>query len=64
MLRILKESSDAQFTPCNDGIFERNLIIFGSKVQTFVNIGPRTSSETFRFQHNAWHDLDVVAPAG
>ena len=58
MLRILQKSSDAQFTPCHDGIFERNLIIFDSKVQTVVNIGPRTSPETFRFQHNAWLDLD------
>jgi hypothetical protein len=58
VLRILQESSDAQFTPCHDGIFERNLIIFDSKIQTFVNIGSRTSPETFRFQHNAWHDLD------
>jgi polygalacturonase len=58
VLRILQESSDARFTPCHDGIFERNLIIFDSKVQTFVNVGPRTSPETFRFQHNAWLDLD------
>lgn len=58
VLRILQENSDAQFTPCHDGIFERNLIIFDSKVQTVVNIGPRTSPETFRFQHNAWLDLD------
>lgn len=58
VLRILQESSDVQFTPCHDGIFERNLIIFDSKVQTFMNVGPRTSPETFRFQHNAWLDLD------
>jgi hypothetical protein len=58
VLRILQESSDAQFTPCHDGVFEHNFIIFDSKVQTFVNVGPGTSSETFRFQHNAWHDLD------
>lgn len=58
VLRILQENSGAQFTPCHDGIFECNLIIFNSKVQTFVNIGPMTSPETFRFQHNAWHDLD------
>lgn len=58
VLRILQETSDARFTPCHNGIFERNLIIFDSKVQTFVNVGPGTSSETFRFQHNAWYDLD------
>jgi len=58
VLRILQESSDARFTPCHNGVFEHNLIIFDSKVQFFVNIGPRTSPETFRFQHNAWLDLD------
>jgi hypothetical protein len=58
VLRILQESSDIRFKPCHDGIFERNLIIFDSKVQTFVNIGPGTSPETFRFQHNGWLDLD------
>lgn len=58
VLRILQESSDIRFKPCHDGIFERNLIIFDSKVQTFVNIGPGTSPETFQFQHNGWLDLD------
>ncbi len=58
VLRILQESSDAQFTPCHNGIFQHNLIIFDSKIQTFVNVGPRTSPGTFRFEHNAWHDLD------
>ena len=58
VLRILQESRDARFKPCHDGVFEHNLIIFDSKIQTFVNVGPRTSPETFRFQRNAWHDLD------
>ncbi|NQV33615.1 MAG: right-handed parallel beta-helix repeat-containing protein [Phycisphaeraceae bacterium] len=58
VLRILQESSDAQFSFCHDGVFEYNLILFDSKVETFVNVGPRTSPETFRFHHNAWHDLD------
>jgi hypothetical protein len=58
VLRILQESRDARFKPCHDGIFRHNLIIFDSKVQTFVNIGPRTSPGTFRFEHNVWHDLD------
>jgi pectate lyase len=58
VLRILQETSDARFMPCHDGIFERNLIIFDSKVQTYVNVGPGTSPETFRFQQNAWLDLD------
>ena len=58
VLRILQESSDARFKPCHDGVFERNLVIFDSKVQVFVNTGPGTAPETFRFRHNAWLDLD------
>lgn len=58
VLRILQESSDARFIPCHNGVFKNNLIIFDSKVQTFVNVGPGTSPGTFQFQHNAWHDLD------
>lgn len=58
VLRILQESRDARFKPCHDGVFEYNLIIFDSKVQTFVNVGPRTAPGTFMFGYNAWYDLD------
>ena len=58
VLRILQETSDARFKNCHNGIFKHNLIIFDSKVQIFVNVGPRTSPETFNFHHNAWLDLD------
>jgi len=58
ILRILQETTDPKFKPCHDGVFENNLIIYDSKVQTFVNIGPRTAPQTFRFRRNAWRDLD------
>ncbi len=58
VLRILQESADAQFKPCHHGVFEHNLIIFDSKVQIFVNVGPRTAPETFRFHNNAWYGVD------
>ncbi len=58
VLRILQESQDARFKPCHGGIFERNLVIYDSRVQVFVNVGPGTAPETFAFRHNAWHDLD------
>ncbi len=58
ILRILQESRDARFKPCHDGLFERNLIVFDSKVHTFVNVGPGTSAETFMFEHNAWIDIE------
>lgn len=58
ILRILQETADPKFKPCHDGIFENNLIIYDSRVQTFVNIGPRTAPQTFTFRRNAWHNLD------
>ncbi len=58
ILRILQETKDTKFRPCHDGIFENNLIIYDSRINVFVNIGPRTSPETFRFRNNAWHQAD------
>jgi len=58
ILRILQETADPKFKPCHDGVFENNLIIYDSKVQVFVNIGPRTAPQTFKFRRNAWHNLD------
>ena len=58
VLRILQESRDARFKPCHGGVFEQNLVIYDSRVQVFVNVGPGTADGTFTFRHNAWHDLD------
>jgi len=58
ILRILQETKDAKFKPCHSGIFENNLIIYDSKVDVFVNVGPRTAPETFKFRNNAWHQVD------
>ncbi|MBN1125790.1 MAG: right-handed parallel beta-helix repeat-containing protein [Sedimentisphaerales bacterium] len=58
VLRILQETKDTRFKPCHDGLFENNLIIFDSRVKTFVNIGPGTAPETFHFHHNAWFDME------
>jgi hypothetical protein len=57
-LRILQETSDPRFKPCHGGLFEHNLIIFDSRVQIFVNVGPRTAPETFVLHHNAWCDIE------
>jgi len=57
ILRILQETKDARFKPCHGGIFENNLIVFDSRAEVFVNIGPGTYPETFVFRNNAWHDL-------
>jgi len=56
VLRILQETGDPQFKPCHSGVFEDNLVIYDSRVQTFVNVGPRTAPETFVFRHNVWCD--------
>ena len=58
ILRILQETTNSKFKPCHDGVFENNLIIYDSKVQVFVNIGPGTAPQTFTFRRNAWHNLD------
>jgi len=58
VLRILQETNDPRFQPSHGGVFERNLIIYDSRVQVFVNVGPRTAAETFTFRHNAWLDAD------
>ena len=58
VLRILQENQDPRFSPCHGGVFENNLIVYDANIQHYVNVGPGTASETFRFHHNAWHDLD------
>lgn len=58
VLRILQETSDPRFKPCHSGLFEHNLIFFDSRVQIFVNVGPRTAPETFVFRHNVWCDTE------
>ena len=58
VLRILQETSDPQFKPCHGGLFEHNLVIYDSRVQIFVNVGPRTAPETFVFRRNAWCDVE------
>ncbi len=58
VLRILQETSDPQFQPSHGGVFEHNVIVYDSRVQVFVNVGPRTAPETFAFRHNVWIDAE------
>jgi hypothetical protein len=45
--------------PCRNGRFEHNLIVFRrSDLRTYVNIGPDTAPETFRFSNNFWYCED------
>jgi len=58
ILRILQETADPRFHPSHGGVFEHNLVVYDSRVQVFVNVGPRTAPETFTFRHNVWLDAD------
>ncbi len=58
ILRILQEQPTDRFQPCQGGVFEHNLIVFDRRVQVFVNTGPNTMPETFRFRGNAWFDSE------
>jgi hypothetical protein len=58
VLRILQETTDPQFLPCHDGVFEDNLVFYDARVQVFVNVGPRTAPETFVFRRNVWCDVE------
>jgi hypothetical protein len=57
VLRILQETSDPNFTPCQNGVFENNLIVYDTRVDVLVNVGPRTTPETFAFRRNVWCDV-------
>jgi hypothetical protein len=56
VLRILQETRDKRFKPSHGGSFENNLVVFDSKIRTFVNVGSGTSPESFTFRANAWFD--------
>ena len=59
VIRILQEVDAEDFVTCQRGRFEHNLIVWRSDdVRTFVNIGPNTKPDTFRFANNWWYCLD------
>jgi hypothetical protein len=55
--RILQEKPTPQWESVAHGRFTRNLVLFDHQVRRFINIGPNTRPETFRFSENAWIDL-------
>jgi hypothetical protein len=58
--RILQETRDPRFRPSHDGVFEKNVVVFDRRVgrPEFINIGPGTAPETWKFIGNAWCDTD------
>lgn len=61
VVRILQETREPGFVPCRNGVFEANLIVFRSTLRDFVNVGPATAPETFRFAQNWWYCEDRPA---
>jgi hypothetical protein len=58
VVRILQENTADGFLPCQDGIFEHNLVVFDSRVRVFANVGPNTAPKSFTFHHNSWYQTD------
>jgi hypothetical protein len=58
--RILQETRDPQFKPSHDGLFAKNVVVFDRRVgrPEFINVGPRTAPETWKFVDNAWFDAE------
>jgi len=59
-LRILQETRELDFKPCQRGEFSNNIVAFRSDrwASGGVNIGPGTLPETFLFKGNLWYCLD------
>lgn len=59
LFRILQENQAEQFAPCRNGRFQNNLVVFrAEEIATAVNIGVKTSPETFEFAENFWYCED------
>jgi len=59
LMRILQETTAEGFAPCRNGRFEHNIIVFRrADLNVFVNIGPHTKPESFKFSGNLWYCED------
>jgi hypothetical protein len=62
VVRILQETTGAEFVPSRNGRFERNLIVYqGARVREAVNVGPKTEPGSFVFKENWWFCEDRPA---
>lgn len=58
-IRILQETQLADFVPCRQGRFLKNVVLFrGEDISTLLNIGDKTAPETFTFSGNLWYCED------
>jgi hypothetical protein len=59
LFRILQENQGEQFAPCRNGRFKNNLVVFrAEEIASAVNVGVKTSPETFEFAENFWYCED------
>jgi len=58
VMRILQEQPTDKFQPCQQGVFEANLVVFDRRVGPIANVGPDTRPDTFLFRGNAWFCRD------
>lgn len=56
--RILQETKETQFKPCQRGVFERNVVVTDQRVKVFFNVGRGTDPESFVFRENLWFRPD------
>jgi hypothetical protein len=53
--RILQETTDARFLPCQRGLFEKNLIVIDKSMWAVFYIGKGTRPESFILRRNVWN---------
>lgn len=53
VVRILQETTEEGFLPCSNNEFSNNIVYLENDI-TEVNIGGKTSPETFTFTNNLW----------
>jgi hypothetical protein len=59
VLRILQETTAADFVPCRGGVFTDNLVVHACA--TVANVGGGTAPDTFPFARNWWFRSDDAA---
>jgi len=53
--RIMQETQDPRFPPCQGGLVENHLIVTDGRVRVHFNVGAGTDASTFTFRGNAWY---------
>lgn len=54
VVRILQETVGERFIACHNNVIANNIMVIDNQVNTFVNVGPNTRPDTFRFANNLW----------